>query len=661
MSLPSRLQGTDGIRGRIRPEEGPRGPLETYLGEGFLTPHFFELYAHAFALLLIERGLAKPGDALAVGWDGRDADGVFDSAFMGGLRKAGLNVWALGILPTPAAPLFMLAQGARGAAVLTASHNPADQNGIKLFLPSLGLKFLPADDEALTQKIYALRERDLSQLSMRGDLVGRHEEAWKFFVDQSLKPENSWIEGLDLSQTVLVVDASNGATAALVEPIFGNLGLKDLILTNLQGSINANCGVADIEGQEEIGRDQLEQRFKGYPMLNAFFEAAQRPEIRSGAARLVGLVFDGDGDRCYRLDYDPTSDAALVSSGDLLGFHLARHLAKKSGPGRYFAFTVESDLLLGQAAEALGYKALLTGVGDKWLLRQGAASILRSQLGSDQAALELGKMLETWLQDPAASALVMTQAAELYFAQRGWHEKGALDFALGLEESGHALSAFWLEKEGILLPAFAGNGIKAGLNSLAAMSGIIETQALSAPFEAGLKATHYVYYVDKSKLEPNRSFRLEFTKFLLEALPQVLGPGFTGRIESFAEEPSLLFCHLLKDGHAWGAVFLRNSGTEDKSALYLRGPHAGAAILGQLAELLHVKLLAELKDPNKDLAQLEQALLKAIAQGQDPEAAAEAFAGLPFGRVLKEMELKQGLIRRTPAGLEIDQKGRALL
>jgi len=656
MTTPLRLQGTDGIRGPISQEIG--NPVSTFLNQGFLTTGFFELYGYSFALLLIEQQLAEPGDGVLVGWDGRDLEGKFDQAFCSGVRKAGLAVHMMGRIPTPAVPLFMMHQGLRASAMLTASHNPADQHGIKLFLPNLGMKFLPADDELLTAKIFSLQEHDLSALPESGALINVQAKGKEFFVSQSLDPKNSWIgsDDLDLSSTLLVVDASNGAAAEVAEEIFGGLGFFDLKLTNMVGNINEHAGVADIEGQEEISAADLEGRFHGYAFLEEFFEQAKRPEVIAGQVHLVGLVFDGDADRCYRIDYHVLSRLGLVSSGDLLGYQLARVL-----PGRSetttptFAFTVESDLNLSQAAKALGYHPELCGVGDKWLLRHASASLVRSQ--GEGSHPEFVDLANRWLAEDNPSALQLCLEFERLLTQKPWQCPADLDFALGLEESGHALSPFWVAGTGETLIGFAGNGIKAGLNSLAAFVPPFVASELQEPFAQGVKQTFYVYYVDQGKLAPGHPFRHQLTEDLLFQI-QTLGEGLTGRIHDFSEEPSLLFCHLHKGQEDYGAVFIRNSGTENKSAVYLRGPKEAKGVLDQLADHLHLYLLKLLKNPADPLAQLEASLLRCIDAGQDP---LKLESQGPVKRVLKEMELKQGLIHREKGQLAIAQKGQALL
>jgi len=92
---------------------------------------------------LIEEGILKADDRAAAGSDGRDAanNRAYEKAMCEGFLKQGLKVDLLGTLPTPYVPLYMLENGIRGGAMLTASHNPANQNGIKFFLD--GRKLLP--------------------------------------------------------------------------------------------------------------------------------------------------------------------------------------------------------------------------------------------------------------------------------------------------------------------------------------------------------------------------------------------------------------------------------------------------------------------------------------------------------------------------------------
>ena len=171
-----------------------------------------------------------------------------------------------------------------------------------------------------------------------------------------MDPRNSWLR-LDekLGDFPMVVDAANGAMSGVAAQVLRVLHGGDVIEVNNDtgsGDVNRKSGVADLEGVSEVTRDDL--RFAEHKAVREVFS-------RKGKA----AVFDADGDRFYRLDYDPDSDTVLVLSGDETAVHQARHLAPPFR-GTMYINTVESDLNAARAAQALGYEPVLTGVGDKW-------------------------------------------------------------------------------------------------------------------------------------------------------------------------------------------------------------------------------------------------------------------------------------------------------
>ncbi|MCD6328549.1 hypothetical protein J7M28_13485, partial [bacterium] len=127
-----RIQGTDGIRRPTALDDSARArgfdPLKAFQEAGVITPGFMELYAFCFITDLERLGRFKRDNPIVIGWDPRDPKGHFINAFIRGARKAGASVLSVGILPTPAIPLYMLVRGATGAAMITASHNLKDQN-----------------------------------------------------------------------------------------------------------------------------------------------------------------------------------------------------------------------------------------------------------------------------------------------------------------------------------------------------------------------------------------------------------------------------------------------------------------------------------------------------------------------------------------------------
>jgi phosphomannomutase len=660
--IPTVLQGTDGIRGQVHntPDLGTGSALQYYLETGFLTPSFFELYTYSFALLLKSEGGVKNDDYIVIGWDPRDKSGSFTKAACDGVRKAGLGVFSVGNLPTPAIPLYMLSRQAVGSIVLTASHNPADQNGIKLFHGFTALKFLPPDDLLLTKKVTECQQLDLSSLPLQGELINHSQQAKELFVSFCLEADNSWLGKANFDDTILVIDASKGAVAQVAKEVFSGVGCSDVIFTNLGGDINQACGIADIEGEQRIKRESVfgkSGQWQGYETLITLFNEAQnKPEIAQGTLRLVGLVFDGDGDRCYRLDYLPMEDELVISSGDFLGIHQARYLKKKRSPG-LFVNTVESDLNVAITAEELGYQAVLTGVGDKWILLKAILDVLKTQPNQNKQLIEHIKALE---KGQEVTGLEISRLVRKLAPLKVTTDS---QYSLGLEDSGHCITLGSFKQNGETASFFGGNGIKTGINALVAMQGLalVGENSISTPYPAGVKKTYYIYYVNKSLLEAGMDFRSELTGYLTRLVEDTFSKEYQGKIVEFPEESSMLFCKITKADKLTGSVFIRNSGTEDKSALYLRGDRMISEELAKIGSELHGYLLKNLKDKSKEIAQLESKILQAIDQQLSLEPLTVNHPSLPVERVLKEMHLKQGLIAKDGIGWTLTDQGSSLI
>ena len=128
-----RLQGTDGIRSdaRLATPDEKKEPLKTFLEQKIITPEFMELYTYAWVMSIVSKKPKVKNPAIVLGWDPRDVDKKFSEAVIKGIRKAGANAISLGIVPTPLIPIYLLYCQAQGGIMITASHNPKDQNGIK--------------------------------------------------------------------------------------------------------------------------------------------------------------------------------------------------------------------------------------------------------------------------------------------------------------------------------------------------------------------------------------------------------------------------------------------------------------------------------------------------------------------------------------------------
>jgi len=590
-----RLQGTDGIRRPVALSTDPRveglTPVQAFLERGLITEQFVELYVYAFVSSL------EFADDVVIGWDPRDPAGDYTGAAVRGIRKAGANAHVLGVFPTPGVAIYQVWSGAPAAFMITASHNFRDQNGIKIFRGPNALKLFPQDDRALTKRVLALDWEELRSLPETGGEENHRDEALSVFREFHTDPRNSWLpEGETLGEFPLVVDAANGAFSGIAADIFRKLHGGEVIEVNADaasGQVNRNSGVADLEGHARIERD--DPRFAEHAAVQEVF-----------ARRGKAAVFDADGDRFYRLDYDPESDGILVLSGDETAVHQAAFHAPPP-PGTLYVNTVESDLNAARHAARLGYEPRLTGVGDKWVLQQAA-------------------------RDPDR-------------------------YGIGSEETGHNISKGWLVAlDGTTREIFTGNGLKSALNTFVATRGM-SPAAAARPFAPGFKQTFYVYYTDKGALRAGS----EVFEGVAQAIEEACTLGPVRRVVH-EEEPDMLYLAVDgEDGTQRAGIFVRNSGTEEKTGVNVRGMTADATALRAAGEAALLYLAGAMKAKEHPMARAEQAVLEALAGG--PVRAEE----LPIPddvhreRLLHELAHKEKVIRADDGKYERTERGRKML
>ena len=149
------------------------------------------------------------------------------------------------------------------------------------------------------------------------------------FYKFSLAPKNTWVPP-ELEKTLfknitLVVDAANGSLSEIAAKIFRQVEFGDVIEINskLNGDVNLKSGVADLEGKTIITKEMIEKGtgiFAKYLAITKLFELGykHRTSVAKGNQRICGAVFDADGDRFYRLDYDASRDALIVMDLSLI-------------------------------------------------------------------------------------------------------------------------------------------------------------------------------------------------------------------------------------------------------------------------------------------------------------------------------------------------------
>lgn len=514
--------GTDGIRGKVV-STVKENALADLINLNVFTPQLVELCAFSFASMLSEEGVAQEGDTVIVGDDGRDVttDWKLKKAVIAGFNRKGLTVYDCGVIPTGLVPYQVLKKDLRAGAVLTASHNPANQNGIKFFLD--GKKLLPEGkfgDYMLSAYMYynCIQETLPEERGMVVEATGMTEESENLI--HSVLPENT---SHFLKDVTLVFDSANGAFDAIGRKILDSLNIKYTSANEIPtgSNINKNCGVAEIEGTEFFSADG----YDGYvPFVKELFDRGREEE----AGNVFGMALDGDGDRCFLLYFEKEEDCIHVIDGDKCGFILSNYFLRKKDldPGDYyFVSTIESDLMTASSArEKLGLNSKIVSVGDKWIGNFSDGELL-----------------------------------------------------VGLEISGHIIFPIKVTsvtgRENTLL---TGIGLLTGLLSLVAIRELnLSSDTIIEPFKPGMSKTLYVFIVDKSRFCRNSAVWVQDRELLRNEVEQLIKedrlPADTKLEFEDKEDLNVLYANIITGGGVAGCVFTRNSGTEDKNAVYMQG------------------------------------------------------------------------------------------
>ena len=333
MSTPERrLFGTDGVRG----EAGTflTAELALALGRAATT----SLDAERPQVLIVR--------------DTRESGPMLEASLAAGIAAAGGDALLGGVLPTPAAAVLARRLGLDLAAVVSASHNPYRDNGIKFF-SGAGTKL---DDEAEARIESLLEERGspLSRIAVEKTTApspGRVREL-EGGVEDYLRALASAFP-LDLSGVTVALDCANGATHRVAPAIFERLGAEvEAIAAEPDGrNINQGCGSTHLDNLAE--------------------------HVASSGAS-IGFAFDGDGDRVLAVD-----SAGRRHDGDELIALLARGMAARGEPIGGVVVTVMSNYGFHQAMDEAGIEVAVTRVGDRYVLDE-----LRSRgwaLGGEQS------------------------------------------------------------------------------------------------------------------------------------------------------------------------------------------------------------------------------------------------------------------------------------
>ncbi len=315
-----KLFGTDGIRGIAN--EYPM-TAEVALNVGRAIAYLSKRKGHSPRILL--------------GKDTRLSGDMFEEAIIAGICSMGVDAISAGIIPTPGIAFLTKNMRADAGIMISASHNPTQDNGIKFF-NSDGFKLADEKENQIEELVFANNmhklhpaPKELGKLSRMDDATGRYVDFLKQTFPQDLNPEGMKV----------VLDCANGATYRVAPAVFAELGIEVTTLFDQPDgkNINLNCGS---QHPEALAKEVLRQKAD------------------------AGFAFDGDGDRVIAVD-----DKGNVLTGDRL-LAICSAILKKEGKlkNNLVVRTVMSNLGLSVAFQKLGIDSVFTQVGDRFVLEE---------------------------------------------------------------------------------------------------------------------------------------------------------------------------------------------------------------------------------------------------------------------------------------------------
>ena len=399
-----KMFGTDGVRGKANVDLTP-----------MLAYELGNKGAHVLKKIHGDGSRAK----IVVGRDTRISGDMLEAALAAGICAAGVDVVSFGVIPTAAVALLAKQMGAVAGVVISASHNPAGDNGIKFFGGN-GYKLPDEVENQIEDLILNESEVPLATdreiVTITYDLDAPHRYA-KYLVEH--------IDS-DLDGMKVVLDCANGASSYIAERVFGVMGAEVIATHNTPDgwNINDNCGSTHIESLQQAVREH---------------KAA------------VGLAFDGDADRLLVVD-----ENGEQVSGDQIMVICAKYMKERGLlKNNKLVVTVMSNLGLKIAMEELGVEVLQTKVGDRYVIEKMRESggiiggeqsghIIFSEINTTgdglTTALFLMQILEQTKQPVSELAKAMTVLPQLMNNVRvktkvGWEENQAIQAAIARGEA----------------------------------------------------------------------------------------------------------------------------------------------------------------------------------------------------------------------------------
>ncbi|MBI5772579.1 MAG: phosphoglucosamine mutase [Verrucomicrobia bacterium] len=321
MSQPKRIFGTDGVRGRANVEPVT---AETALKLGRAAAHVFKN--------LESQSRGRGRHEIVIGKDTRLSGYMLESAIASGVLSMGVNVLFIGPLPTPGVAYATRSLRADAGIVITASHNPYDDNGIKFFGAD-GYKLADNIENHIEELVFSGHIEDIRPTANEIGKAVRIDDALGRYIEYA---KASFPRGLTLDGVRVVVDCAHGAAYKSTPCVLRELGAEIFVYGNQPNgtNINKDCG--------SMHPEQICQK------------------VREHQAHL-GIAHDGDADRVLLCDEKGT----LIDGDDIMAIAALDMIAQGTLAGKTLVSTVMSNAGLDAAIHAAGGRIVRTAVGDK--------------------------------------------------------------------------------------------------------------------------------------------------------------------------------------------------------------------------------------------------------------------------------------------------------
>jgi phosphoglucosamine mutase len=327
------LFGTDGVR--------------DVANLGGMTPEMALRLGRSFVLFLAERGIPRP--RIVVGRDTRRSGTMLEGALSAGMSSAGAEVLSVGIIPTPGVSFAVQHICADGGAVISASHNPAEYNGIK-FLDQNGCKL--SDEAEISIEEYLGGDSLTDEWRPTGASVGEIRPL-PDIVQNYAEHLASQIQHKEVLPSSMVIDCAHGAACTVMPFLIDRLGVKWFLTGTNPNGLNINEGVGVIH----IGH-----------LARVVTECSHK----------IGFAYDGDADRMLMVD-----SKGRTIDGDIAIWVLARWLASRNDLGSGVVVTVMSNMALEEHLAREGLRLFRCPVGDRYVL--SAMKKFGARLGGEQS------------------------------------------------------------------------------------------------------------------------------------------------------------------------------------------------------------------------------------------------------------------------------------